>query len=231
MHAPEKVCPQLGRGGNRLLEKIMRKEGSVNRSLHFVHEFAVNLSGIDGTAMMVSSRSVSVLESMMSAMFGRPIRRFGLLSATLLAAFVFGAAEAQADTINIAIDSAQILQLPERVATVVIGNPLIADASLQRGGVLVVTGKGYGATNLLALDRDGRVVLNKTVQVKGPPDHDVVVVYRGVDRESYSCAPQCEPRITLGDSNKYFAGTLGQTAARNGSAQAGGGGGGKSSPR
>jgi hypothetical protein len=47
-----------------------------------------------------------------------------------------------------------------------------------------------------------------------------------MDRESYSCAPQCEPRITLGDSNKYFAGTMGQTAARDHGAQSGGGGGG-----
>jgi hypothetical protein len=159
---------------------------------------------------------------MMSAMFERPVRRLRLLSTTLLAAVVLGTAAAQADTINVAIDAARVLRLPERVATVVIGNPLIADASLQRGGVLVVTGKGYGATNLLALDRDGRVVLNKTVHVKGPSERDLVVVYRGVDRESYSCAPQCEPRITLGDSGKYFASTLGQTAARNGSAQAGG---------
>jgi hypothetical protein len=158
----------------------------------------------------------------MSAVFGRRKRRLRLLSATLLAAVAFGAA-AQAETVNVSIDSAQVMRLPEHVATVVIGNPLIADASLQRGGVLVVTGKGYGATNLLALDRDGRVVLNKTVRVRGPSSRDLVVVYRGVDRESYSCAPECEPRVTLGDADKYFAGTLGQTTTRNGSAQTGSG--------
>ena len=48
------------------------------------------------------------------------------------------------------------MRLPERVATIVIGNPLIADATLQSGGILVLTGKGYGATNLLALDRVGQ---------------------------------------------------------------------------
>ena len=75
------------------------------------------------------------------------------------------------------------MQLPDRVATIVIGNPMIADASLQSGGMLVVTGKGYGATNLLALDRGGRVVLNKTVQVLGAGTEDIVVVYKGVERE------------------------------------------------
>ncbi len=96
------------------------------------------------------------------------------------------------------------MKLPERVATIVIGNPLIADASLQSGGILVITGKGYGTTNLLALDRNGSVVMDKTVQVLGAAGHDLVVVYKGTERESYSCAPECEPRITLGDSQGYF---------------------------
>ncbi len=104
----------------------------------------------------------------MSAVFGRRKWHLGLFPATLLAAFVFGTATARADTVTVPIDSARILQLPGGVATVVIGNPLIADASLQRGGMLVVTGKGYGATNLLALDRDGRVVVSKTVRVQSP---------------------------------------------------------------
>jgi poly-gamma-glutamate capsule biosynthesis protein CapA/YwtB (metallophosphatase superfamily) len=157
------------------------------------------------------------------------------LSVTLLATTVVGVVAAQADSLAVAIDSARLLRLPAGVATVVIGNPLIADASLQRGGVLVITGKGYGTTNLLALDRGGRVVVDKIVRVKGPAHHDdLVVVYRGMDRESYSCAPQCEPRITLGDSDKYFSSTMAQTSARDHGAQAGGaggGGGGKPSPR
>ena len=37
-----------------------------------------------------------------------------------------------------------------------VGNPLIADATVQPGGILVITGKGYGATNLVALDRTER---------------------------------------------------------------------------
>jgi hypothetical protein len=53
------------------------------------------------------------------------------------------------------------------------------------------------------------------------------VVYRGPTRQTYSCTPDCSPRITLGDTakddfdketqlnNDYFAKTLGQTGARN----------------
>ena len=127
---------------------------------------------------------------------------------------------AQAETVTINLDQAQVLQLPDQVATIVIGNPLIADATLQSGGVLVVTGKGYGATNLLALDRAGRILMSKTVQVLGAGTEDIVVVYKGVERETFSCASDCERRITLGDAPAYFNATLTQSGARNGQAQA-----------
>jgi Flp pilus assembly secretin CpaC len=154
----------------------------------------------------------------MSAVFGRRAKRCTVLAWALAATVALGAAPAWADTLTVSIDQAQVLRLPEKVTTIVIGNPLIADASLQRGGILVVTGKGYGETNLLVLDRTGRVVMDKTVQVLGPKGGNVVVVYRGVDRDTYSCAPQCEPRITLGDSPAFFNPTLAQSGARTGQA-------------
>lgn len=137
------------------------------------------------------------------------------------AAALLMAPPARADeSVSINVDEAQILNLPDRVATIVIGNPLIADATLQTGGVLVITGKGFGKTNLLALDRAGRVLMSKTVEVRGPHSDDIVVVYKGIERESYSCAPNCERRITLGDSPAFFNATLSQSGARNGQAQA-----------
>jgi Flp pilus assembly secretin CpaC len=140
------------------------------------------------------------------------------LFAAMVAGFA-GLAPAQADTLTIRLDQAHIMQLPDRVATIVIGNPLIADATLQGGGVLVVTGKGFGATNLVALDRAGRVLLSHTVQVLGAGTDDIVVVYKGVERETYSCASNCERRITLGDAPAYFNANLAESGARNGQAQ------------
>lgn len=119
--------------------------------------------------------------------------------------------------VTIALDQAQVMKLPDGVATLVVGNPLIADVSIQSGGMIVLTGKGYGVTNLLALDRNGALLQQRLIQVQGP--RDSVVVYRGVERESYSCAPKCEQRITLGDSSAYFNAVLGQIGARTGQAQ------------
>jgi Flp pilus assembly secretin CpaC len=137
----------------------------------------------------------------------------------MIAAMAF--APVRADTVSVNVDQARVMRLPERVATVVIGNPLIADATLQSGGIVVLTGKGYGETNMLALDRAGKIIMDKTIQVIGPGSGDLVVVYKGVERESYSCAPNCERRITLGDSTTYFNATLAQTGARNGLAAQG----------
>jgi Flp pilus assembly secretin CpaC len=124
------------------------------------------------------------------------------------------------NTVTVVLDQAKVLKLPDGVATLVVGNPLIADVSIQAGGMIVLTGKGYGATNLLVLDRAGSVLAEKMVQVQGPRDN-VVVVHRGMERESYSCVPKCEPRITLGDNQAYFSGVMGQIGARTGQAQGG----------
>jgi hypothetical protein len=83
---------------------------------------------------------------------------------------------------------------------------------------LVITGKGFGLTNLVALDRSGAVLLEKSIEVEGPRG-ELVVLYRGIERETYSCTPICERRITLGDSNVYFDALIAQAGSRNGYAQ------------
>jgi Flp pilus assembly secretin CpaC len=126
-----------------------------------------------------------------------------------------------ASEFGIVLDQATILRLPEKVSTIVVGNPAIADVAVQSGGLVVVTGKGYGTTNLIALDRAGAVLMERNIVVRGSDAH-TVAVYRGADRESYSCTPNCERRITLGDAPSYFGAVMGQTDARNAQATAAG---------
>lgn len=133
-----------------------------------------------------------------------------LLAVLVLTVPAAADAPGEDDTIAVILDQARLVKLPDRVSTVVVGNPLIADISIQSGGLMVVTGKGYGITNLVALDRSGATLFERLVQVKGP-FQDTVVVYRGIDRETYSCAPFCERRVTIGDAQTYFGQTLGQT--------------------
>jgi Flp pilus assembly secretin CpaC len=140
--------------------------------------------------------------------------RFGLRSlaigAMLWPAVCLGAPEP--DKISVYVDQAKLLKLPAKVATIIVGNPLIADVTLQSGGIVVVTGKGYGATNFIAMDRSGDVLVDRQIQVEGPTER-LVTVYRGVERESYSCAPICQRRITLGDGENYFKAAIDQAGS------------------
>jgi hypothetical protein len=119
-----------------------------------------------------------------------------------------------AESITVTLDEARIIKLPDRAATVVIGNPIIADLSVQTGGIAVVTGKGYGRTNIIAMDRTGAVLMERTVLIQ-EPQQNVVVVYRGVERNTYSCTPICDPRLTLGDVPAFFNETLAEIGTRN----------------
>lgn len=146
-----------------------------------------------------------------------------LVAAAVLASPAAGLADPTADTIAVNVDQAKLVRLPGKVATIVVGNPLIADVTLQPGGMIVVTGKGYGATNFIALDRGGEILVDRQIQVEGPSDR-LVTVYRGIERESYSCVPLCQRRVTLGDSDNYFNTTMNQAGSLSASASGGGGG-------
>jgi Flp pilus assembly secretin CpaC len=149
-----------------------------------------------------------------------------LVAVAVLASPAAGLAESANDAIAVNVDQAKLVKLPGRVATIVVGNPLIADVTLQPGGMVVVTGKGYGATNFIALDRGGEVLVDRQIQVEGPSDR-LVTVYRGIERESYSCMPTCQRRVTLGDSDAYFNNTMGQAGALSNSASGNAAAGGK----
>ncbi len=149
--------------------------------------------------------------------------RFGLrfLAAGILLWPAVALASPDPDRIAVYVDQAKLVKLPAKVSTIVVGNPLIADVTLQSGGIIVVTGKGYGATNFIAMDRNGEVLVDRQIQVEGPTDQ-LVTVYRGVERESYSCMPICQRRVTLGDGETYFKSAIDQAGSLSGQAAAAG---------
>jgi Flp pilus assembly secretin CpaC len=125
------------------------------------------------------------------------------LAVSLLAcAALFGAAQAGEDLI-VKYDQSQLLRLPRPATEIIIGNPAIADISVQSGNLLVVTGKTFGITNMIVLDSDRNVVWEARVMVKRD-EAKVVNLQRGTQRQSYNCAPQCNPSITIGDELGYF---------------------------
>src|SRR5262249_58964162 len=97
----------------------------------------------------------------------------------------------------------------------------IADCSIQAGGLTVITGKSYGATNFIATDKRGAVLFEKAIEVAGPSDR-TLVLYNGAERLTYSCTPDCSRRLTLGDTAESFKKILEEITTLNAQATAAG---------
>lgn len=111
-----------------------------------------------------------------------------------LAALALGcvAAPAGAESgIEVIMNQAKIVKLARPADTIVIGNPLIADASVQDATTVVLTGKGFGVTNLVVLDSDGAPIVDEQVYVTRQ-DARSVRIYRRAQVQTLSCTPLCE---------------------------------------
>ena len=126
------------------------------------------------------------------------------LAATVLPASGVGAAE---ETITVRANMARVLRIEQPAATVIIGNPGVADVTIQDPSTLVLTGKSYGETNLIILDTEGEPVADVMVEVV-QASSDVVTVYQGAQRTTLSCSPVCQPTITLGDDSGFTSSTV-----------------------
>ncbi len=127
------------------------------------------------------------------------------------------AVRAETQTILVPVDESKILQLPNIPGAVVIGNPAIADVSIQ-GQQLFVHGRSFGQTNLTILDLQGEQIAN--FNLVGTIAQDTQVnVYRGAaagpsKRMSYSCAGSCETNLQVGDNPIYFEMVAQQTSGK-----------------
>jgi hypothetical protein len=142
----------------------------------------------------------------------RAVSFVGVVVSTIVA--IAAAAEPARD-FQVLLDQARIIRLPDHVSTLVIGNPAVADGTLQTGGLLVVTGKSFGTTNIIALDQRGNVLSEHQVTVAAPKNESLTV-WRGAKRETWSCAPHCETAVMLGDNPDFFEAAVGQVQSRNG---------------
>lgn len=143
-----------------------------------------------------------------SARFARPKRQarpaapiaLGVaLACGLLAPLPAGAAD-----LVVASDQSQLLRLPRAVSSVIIGNPSIADVSVQASNLIVVTGKTFGITNIIALDAERNIIQDQRVVVTRD-EARTVNLSKGGKRQSYSCTPNCSPMLSIGDEEDYFS--------------------------
>jgi Flp pilus assembly secretin CpaC len=123
-------------------------------------------------------------------------------------------ARAMEETLVVTIDQARVVKVRPGTETLIVGNAAIADLTLlKQGTAMIITGKGFGETNFIALDGVGSPLAQSSIRVVG--GKNALLVQRGLDRESYSCAPQCLPTAKLGDDLKYFGEVSGQVKDHN----------------
>ena len=103
-----------------------------------------------------------------------------------------------AQTVNVPLDHATRVNVPGYAASVVVGNPNVADVTVIDSHTLFITGRGYGATNIIALDRSGQTLFAGDVVVTSHGSD--VSVYRGAGRQDYACAPSCNAYAHSGGS-------------------------------
>jgi len=123
-----------------------------------------------------------------------------LLAATLAAPMPALAQDGAPISVN--VNMARILRISAPAATVIVGNPGIADVTIQDPQTLILTGKSYGQTNLIVLDSRGEPVADTLVEVV-QMSAGIMTVYQGQSRTTLSCAPTCQPVVMMGDDTGY----------------------------
>lgn len=109
-------------------------------------------------------------------------------------------ASAEPRRIRVEYDQATAVRLDQPVKTIVLGNASIAEAILVNEKLIYVQGRLFGNTNLIALDANGKEILNALVTV-GSPREAQVTLYRGNAQYTLACSPRCERTVTIGDAD------------------------------
>ena len=122
---------------------------------------------------------------------------FGILPvicAALVAVFAVTPASAE-DYISLETSQARILRLARPADSVVIGNPSIADAVVQDAQTIVLTGRDFGVTNIVVMDKQGEPILDRELVVSRNT-RGTTRIYRQAEVQTLSCTPYCEKTST-----------------------------------
>ncbi|OLF81380.1 hypothetical protein AWH62_01525 [Maricaulis sp. W15] len=106
-----------------------------------------------------------------------------------------------AHDLAVPVEHAEVIRLPAEASAIVVGNPSIADAMVHDGRTLIVTGRLQGRTNVIAIDRIGRVIYERDVVVSNPVAGQVAL-FRGPNQHTLSCGAVCGEVPRVGDDTE-----------------------------
>lgn len=116
----------------------------------------------------------------------------GILGFGLAALMLAGIGPARAaNEILLTADQTRIFPLTETPATVVVGNPDVADVTLK-GKSLFLYPRGFGQTNLILLDAEGKPIGDYVLRVAADDAYSMNRFSPGL-RQTFSCRKDCQP--------------------------------------
>jgi Flp pilus assembly secretin CpaC len=105
-----------------------------------------------------------------------------------------------AEGVSVPMDEVRTVTFARPVATVFVGNSVVADVNMIDSHHAFVVGKAFGTTNLIALDSNGREVSNTYVSVSETRGATVTLL-KGSAQLTMSCGgPRCEVAPIPGDA-------------------------------
>ncbi len=122
---------------------------------------------------------------------GRPAGALFLMLASLMVASPV-LAETASSSLTVEIDRSTRLSLRGPASSIIVANPRVADVTLTDASTLFVTGKGYGSTEIIAMDAAGRTLLQTQVVVGGASSGSVRL-WRGAQVTDVACGTTCSP--------------------------------------
>lgn len=124
-------------------------------------------------------------------------RPASLIAALFCAAAVAApaAVAAQSAPLNVEIDQATRVPLRAPAGSVIVGNPQIADVTVVDSNTLYITGKGYGVTEVVAVDAIGRTVFQRQIIVSDGAGAGRVRMWRGAQSTEMACGSSCSASV------------------------------------
>jgi len=106
------------------------------------------------------------------------------------------------EPVTVYTDHSRVMTVARPAGTIIVGNPSIADVTVQGNNVLLHA-RSFGETNVIVLDEEGKQLADYEVTVQLGGDNNVAL-YKAGYRYSFVCAPDCESTLHVGDEPGYF---------------------------
>ena len=139
-----------------------------------------------------------------------------ILTVSTILGSALGAASALAGGVSVGIDTSAPVHLSREAASVFVGNPAIADVYIQSNKLIFLSGRSFGSTNLIALDAQGKTIMDIPVTVVGARGETVTLQRGPAGRISYACSGRCEPAPMPGDDPDVAKSVMDITTSKTG---------------